>query len=137
MCSRRQPLISRPVLRSTSSGRPLTRRARARRRSDPEVGRSQVSANRARRSIASGTSRPTSAAHTSTSSGFANGDRVEVRLTLDRYYALVAGTFADAPPGELIIYEDSYGLITLAISNGDAARLTGASPGDELRIAVE
>jgi S-adenosyl-L-methionine hydrolase (adenosine-forming) len=67
--------------------------------------------------------------------GFANGDRVEIRLTLDRYYALVAGTFADAPPGELIIYEDSYGLITLAISHGDAARLTGVSPGDELRIA--
>jgi hypothetical protein len=67
--------------------------------------------------------------------GFANGDRVEIRLTLDRYYALVAETFADAPPGELILYEDSYGLVTLAISHGDAARLTGVSPGDELRIA--
>ena len=67
--------------------------------------------------------------------GFANGDRVEIRLTLDRYYAVVAGAFADAPPGELILYEDSYGLVTLAISRGDAARLTGVSPGDELRIA--
>jgi S-adenosylmethionine hydrolase len=65
----------------------------------------------------------------------ANGDRVEVRLTLDRYYATVAGTFADAAPGELILYEDSYGLVTLAISRGDAARLTGVSPGDEIRIA--
>ena len=53
------------------------------------------------------------------------GDRVEVRLALDRYYAVVAGTFADAPPGELILYEDSYGLVTLAISRGNAARLTG------------
>ena len=68
--------------------------------------------------------------------GLANGDRVEVRIALDRYYAVVAGTFADAEPGELILYEDSYGLVTLAISNGDAARLTGATPGDELRIAV-
>jgi hypothetical protein len=67
--------------------------------------------------------------------GFASGDRVEIRLTLDRYYALVAGTFADAPPGELILYEDSYGFVTLAISRGDAARLTGVSAGDELRIA--
>jgi S-adenosyl-L-methionine hydrolase (adenosine-forming) len=67
--------------------------------------------------------------------GVSNGDRVEVRLTHDRYYAIVAGTFADATPGELILYEDSYGLVTLAISHGDAARLTGLSTGDELRIA--
>jgi S-adenosylmethionine hydrolase len=68
--------------------------------------------------------------------GLADGDRVEVRLILDRYYATVAGTFADAAPGELIVYEDSYGLVTLAISQGDAARLTGVGPGDELRLAV-
>ena len=68
--------------------------------------------------------------------GIGNGDNVEIRLTLDRYFAVVASTFADAAPGELILYEDSYGLVTLAISNGDAARLTGAAPGDELRIAV-
>jgi hypothetical protein len=67
--------------------------------------------------------------------GVAPGDKVEIRLTLDRYYALVAGAFSDAPPGELILYEDPFGLITLAISRGDAARLTGVSPGDELRIA--
>ena len=65
----------------------------------------------------------------------AEGDRVEVRLQLDRYFAVVAGTFADAPSGELILYEDSYGLMTLAISQGNAARLTGVAPGDELRIA--
>jgi S-adenosylmethionine hydrolase len=64
------------------------------------------------------------------------GDRVEVRLALDRYFATVAGTFADASPGELILYEDSYGLVTLAISRGNAARLTGVSPGDELRVAL-
>jgi hypothetical protein len=68
--------------------------------------------------------------------GVADGDRVEVRFALDRYYAFVARTFADAPPGELILYEDSYGMVTLAISQGNAARLTGAAAGDELRIAV-
>ena len=66
--------------------------------------------------------------------GLVDGDRVEVRIVLDRYYAVVAGTFADAASGELILYEDSYGLVTLAISRGDAARLTGAAVGDELRI---
>ena len=66
--------------------------------------------------------------------GLADGDRVEVRLVLDRYYAVVAGTFADAAAGELILYEDSYGLATLAISRGSAARLTGVAVGDQLRI---
>ena len=90
----------------------------------------------ARRSIASGTSRLNAAARAPRRARRADGDRVEIRLTLDRYYAVVAGTFADAPPGELIVYEDSYGLVTLAISRGDAARLTGVGLGDELRIAV-
>jgi S-adenosyl-L-methionine hydrolase (adenosine-forming) len=71
-----------------------------------------------------------------TALGVGAGDRVEIRLTLDRYYAVVADTFADAGPGELILYEDSYGLITLAISNGDAAGLTGVRRGSEIRIAV-
>jgi S-adenosylmethionine hydrolase len=69
--------------------------------------------------------------------GIAPGDRVEIRLALDRYYALYAETFADAGPGELLLYEDSYGLMTLAISRGDAAKLTGVAAGDELRIAVQ
>ena len=68
--------------------------------------------------------------------GISTGDRVELRLTFDRYYALVAETFADAPPGELILYEDSYGLLTVAISRGNAARLMGVGAGDELRIVV-
>jgi S-adenosylmethionine hydrolase len=71
-----------------------------------------------------------------TSLGLERGGRVEVRLTFERYYAVLAETFADVPPGELILYEDSYGLVTLAISNGDAARLTGVAVGDELRIAI-
>lgn len=68
--------------------------------------------------------------------GVHDGDRVEIRLTFDRYYATLAQTFADAAAGELILYEDSYAMITLAISEGDAARLTGVGVGGELRIAV-
>ena len=67
--------------------------------------------------------------------GIEDGERVEIRLTLDRYFAVVAQSFADAPPGELILFEDSYGYISLAISRGDAARLTGVAAGDEVRIA--
>ena len=68
--------------------------------------------------------------------GISTGDRVELRLTFDRYYAVAAETFADAQPGELILYEDSYGLVTVAISRGNAARLMGVRSGDELRIVV-
>jgi S-adenosylmethionine hydrolase len=102
---------------------------------DPQVGKSQISATVLAvdrfGNVATNAQRP----HLD-GLGVVNGDRVEIRLTLDRYYAIVASTFADAPPGELIVYEDSYGLVTLAISNGDAARLTGVGLGDELRIAV-
>ena len=62
------------------------------------------------------------------------GERVEVRLHLNAYFALVAETFADAPPGELIVYEDAYGFVSIALSNGNAAGLTGARPGAVIRI---
>ncbi|MGH3050181.1 MAG: SAM hydrolase/SAM-dependent halogenase family protein, partial [Gaiellaceae bacterium] len=38
----------------------------------------------------------------------APGTRVEIDSRGDRYYAVAARTFGDAPPGELILYEDSY-----------------------------
>ncbi len=102
---------------------------------DPAVGRSQISATVL--SVDRFGNVATNVRRTHIEDlGLATGDRVEVRIALDRYYAFVADTFADADPGELILYEDSYGLITLAISLGDAARLTGAASGDELRIAV-
>lgn len=101
---------------------------------DPEIGRSQLGATVLSvdrfGNVATNVRR-----HHVDELGLADGDRVEIRLALDRYYAIVASTFADAPPGELILYEDSYGLVTLAISRGNAARLTGVSAGDELRIA--
>jgi len=66
--------------------------------------------------------------------GVVPGDRVELKLTLDPYYAIVAETFGDAPRGELLVYEDAYGAWSIAISGGDASQLTGAAPGDTIRI---
>ena len=40
----------------------------------------------------------------------------------------------DAKGGELIVYEDSYGAYSIAITGGDASRLTGARVGDEISI---
>jgi S-adenosylmethionine hydrolase len=65
------------------------------------------------------------------------GTTLEVELGLDRYYAVAARTFADARRGDVILYEDSYRNIALAISGGNAAALFGASPGQEVRIRLQ
>ena len=64
------------------------------------------------------------------------GTVIEVELSLDRYYAVAARTFGDARKGDVILYEDSYRNIALAISGGNAAELFGAAPGQEVRIRL-
>ena len=67
--------------------------------------------------------------------GLEPGNRVELVLAVDSYYAVMAETFADASRGDLIVYEDSYGAYAIAISGGDARKLTGAGPGDAIGIS--
>jgi S-adenosylmethionine hydrolase len=43
-------------------------------------------------------------------------------------------TFAEAPQGALIVYEDAYRRLAIAVSHGDAAARLGIAPGDELRV---
>ena len=71
------------------------------------------------------------------SMGVAPGRRVELDLSGDRYYAVAARTFADARSGDLVLYEDSYRNVSIAISNGNAADLLRAQPGQKLRIDVD
>jgi hypothetical protein len=66
--------------------------------------------------------------------GATDGDRVELAFALTPYYAVVGETYADAPRGELIVYEDSYGAWSIAINGGNAAALTEAGVDDEVRI---
>jgi len=66
--------------------------------------------------------------------GFSPGTKIELVFPLAQYYAITARTFADARPGDLILYEDSYGNIALALRGGDAASMLSAMPGEELRI---
>jgi S-adenosylmethionine hydrolase len=65
------------------------------------------------------------------------GTVVEVELALDRYYAVAVRTFADARKGDVILYEDAYKNIALAISGGNAAELFAAAPGQEVRIRLQ
>jgi S-adenosyl-L-methionine hydrolase (adenosine-forming) len=66
--------------------------------------------------------------------GVQPGVSVELELSLERYFATAARTFADARRGDIILYEDSYGNIAIAISGGSAADLFGANAADEVRI---
>src|SRR5580765_3953742 len=66
--------------------------------------------------------------------GLSDGNRVELAFALTPYYAVVGETYADAPRGELIVYEDSYGAWSIAINGGNAAALTEAGVDDEVRI---
>lgn len=66
--------------------------------------------------------------------GIVPGTRVEMEVGLDRYYAVAARTFAAARPGDIVLFEDSYRNVAVAINKGDAAAMLGARAGDELRI---
>jgi hypothetical protein len=66
--------------------------------------------------------------------GIIPGTQVELELAMESYYAVAARTFADARPGDIILYEDAYGNIAVAISNGNAAQMFSVRPGQELRI---
>jgi len=67
--------------------------------------------------------------------GIASGTKLELEHAGERYYAVMARTFADARPGDVILYEDSYGNMSVAISRGDAGRMLHAAPGQRIRIA--
>src|SRR6059058_3055211 len=62
------------------------------------------------------------------------GTRVELQVGAERYYAVAARTFADARPGDIILYEDAYRNISIAISGGNAAAMFGISEGQDVRI---
>jgi S-adenosyl-L-methionine hydrolase (adenosine-forming) len=69
--------------------------------------------------------------------GVEPGHQVEVESSGDRYFAVAARTFADARPGEIILYEDAYENVSLAISGGNAAQTFQVSAGADLRIRLD
>jgi S-adenosyl-L-methionine hydrolase (adenosine-forming) len=68
--------------------------------------------------------------------GILAGVRVELELGSERYYAVAARTFSDVRPGEIVLYEDAYENVSVAITKGNVAETMGAAPGDEVRIRV-
>lgn len=68
--------------------------------------------------------------------GVVPGRRVELEIAGERYYAVAARTFVDAGAGEVILYEDSYRNMSVAISGGNAAQMLRATVGRTLRIRL-
>jgi S-adenosylmethionine hydrolase len=68
--------------------------------------------------------------------GIIPGTQVELELGGERFYAVAARTFADARPGDIMLYEDSYRNMSVAISGGSAGEMLHARPGQSLRINV-
>jgi S-adenosyl-L-methionine hydrolase (adenosine-forming) len=65
------------------------------------------------------------------------GMRVELATRGNRYYAVAARTFGDAPRGELILYEDSYRSVAIAVSRGSAAAVLGVEEDAEIVLQTD
>ena len=66
--------------------------------------------------------------------GISLGDVVEIEAGGERYLATYTQTFADVKPGELLVYEDSYRTLAVAINRGDAAGTLGIAPDAEVLL---
>jgi S-adenosyl-L-methionine hydrolase (adenosine-forming) len=69
-----------------------------------------------------------------TGTGLTLGATVEVEVGGEPYLATYAQTFADVKPGELLVYEDAYRNLAVAINRGDAAGTLGLAPDSEVRL---
>jgi S-adenosyl-L-methionine hydrolase (adenosine-forming) len=66
--------------------------------------------------------------------GITLGATVEIEAAGELYLATYAQTFADVRPGELLIYEDAYRTLAVAINRGDAAGTLALRADAELRL---
>jgi S-adenosylmethionine hydrolase len=66
--------------------------------------------------------------------GITLGGTVEIEAAGELYLATYAQTFADVRPGELLIYEDAYRTLAVAINRGDAAGTLALRADAELRL---
>jgi hypothetical protein len=67
-------------------------------------------------------------------SGLRLGGEVEIEVRGQPRLATYATTFADVRPGQLIVYEDAYRTLAVAVNRGDARAVLGVAPDDEVRL---
>jgi hypothetical protein len=66
--------------------------------------------------------------------GITLGGEVEIETGGERFHATYAGTFADVPSGQLLVYEDSYRMLAIAINRGEAATTLGLNADTQVRL---
>jgi S-adenosyl-L-methionine hydrolase (adenosine-forming) len=69
-------------------------------------------------------------------SGLRLGRPCELEVGAQRFTAWYAVTFADVRPGDILVYEDAYRALAVAVNRGSAAALLGLEPDAELRISA-
>jgi S-adenosyl-L-methionine hydrolase (adenosine-forming) len=67
--------------------------------------------------------------------GIVPGTKVELEVRFERYFAVAARTFAEVRTGDIVLYEDSYRNIALAINQGNAARMFSLRVGQEVLLS--
>jgi S-adenosyl-L-methionine hydrolase (adenosine-forming) len=68
--------------------------------------------------------------------GVAAGDPLQVRVGGRAYRAVLAETFASVPAGGLLLHEDSFGSLAVAVNRGRAADRLGAGRGDPVEVVA-
>jgi len=68
--------------------------------------------------------------------GIKLGDELWVRHPVGNHTATFANTFADVPPGGLLLYQDGLGMLALAVNRGSAVEQLRAERDDELHIGA-
>jgi S-adenosyl-L-methionine hydrolase (adenosine-forming) len=68
--------------------------------------------------------------------GIETGSRVELDVGFESYFATVGSTFADVRVGDILVYEDSYRNVAVAINGGNAAEMLATRAGADLRIRL-
>jgi hypothetical protein len=62
------------------------------------------------------------------------GGQVEVTTDEESATATFVRTFADVEPGQMLLYEDAWGALALAVNRGHAAAMLGLVPDGEVRL---
>lgn len=66
--------------------------------------------------------------------GLTLGSEVEVEVGGERHAATYASTFADVQAGEILVYEDAYRTLAIAVNRGDAWGLLALELDSEVRL---
>ena len=69
--------------------------------------------------------------------GLTLGRPVGLEIRGERRPAIFTQTFADVASGDVLVYEDAYRSLAIAVNRGDAGTELGLTPGDEVRLRSE